>query len=704
MCLRRLSINLLIVTLITIVPCASYAAATGDFDGNGYVDNSDYSQLAACLSLSGPGVDPGLPGCIDVFDMDTDGDVDVADFAAFSANLGHLPMPLIDVLGKPITVDSTQPYSPNRTCGECHEHAVADIANGEWFQQGRTNLAGEVDMRDDYDGDGKFWVKSAGRYGKWGQSFQLQLAAKDNTHPSQIDQTTFGWVRDCSGCHSGGGPGERDRDDQLLFNAATGQFGYELLGKTPEDVALDGDYSVLDWNSGAVSLAPWNVTGVSEPDCLLCHRDNRPTVNGTDMVMPWRRNVLGAGANLVDDKGAPVPAFAAASTAGQGWFSTNTAAAMKTVSTELSGLGPADRAFLDDPHRSQSNIAATTTLQIDYTAGVADGSLIVNAKNEVLLVKEAIAPKTRDKACVSCHPLAVVAGEVWFDDRDIHYRKFNNLNDEDPSNDIAAERSTVCGVCHPAALDHNAAKGNAFQLQYRNELDYVNFRTCRDCHLTELANGEPNPHKHPESPDVPGETPIHQIGFAEGENGPMRVMSCQACHIPYALTAGLFFRDITVPGNIAWTSQYLSADPLNPADPNKDKWYPPLLWKTDTDGVERLFPASVWINIYFGDWNQNGTPDDLSDDVIAPIYTWRLAQAVGSSPLPILTDDDNDGRLEITARKKSSYTSRRSAHPTFMGSRWRQTRSWSEAPASGTSTRNRQPASTTSTMKRRVSR
>ena len=45
--------------------------------------------------------------------------------------------------------------------------------------------------------------------------------------------------------------------------------------------------------------------------------------------------------------------------------------------------------------------------------------------------------------------------------------------------------------------------------------------------------------------------------------------------------------------------------------------------------MTRLFPASVWINIYFADWDQNSTPGDLSDDIVAPIPTWRVAQVVG---------------------------------------------------------------------------
>lgn len=617
----------------------------GDFDGNGYVDLTDFEVFSICFTVSGPEATLSVPACLIPFDFDDDNDVDLADFAAFTAALGHLPIPLRDTLGNVITITSSTPYSPRQTCGTCHEHEADEVANGEWFQQGRTDLAGNVDMRDDYYGDGRFWIKSAGRYGKWGQSFQYLLAAKNNTHASQIDQTAFMWVQECGGCHSGGGPGERDRDDQLFYNELTGQFGYELLGKTPAEVAFDGDYTVLNRATGTLSFAPWDQTGLSEPDCLLCHRDQRPTVNGRDMVQPWRSGVLAAGVNLVDGVGNPVPAFAAASTAGQGWFSQMTRAT-GPVFTDPSGLSPADQAWVHGNDHAATG-RATTTLQIDYGVGVTDGSLLVNAKDEVLLAPSALAQRTLDVACVSCHPIKVVTGDVWYDQRDIHYRKFNNLNDDDPLNDIPPERSAVCVECHPAGLDHNAAKGNSFQLKYRDELDYVNFRTCRDCHLNVLPDGSPNPNKHPDAPDVPGTVAVHQIGFYEGDYGPMRSVSCQGCHIPYALTAGLFFRDITVPGNVAWTDQYLSADPLDPTDPDRSRWYPPLLWKQDSDGVERLFPASVWINIYFGDWDQMGTPEDLSDDIIAPIATWRVAQAVGSSPLPGTTDDDGDGRIEI---------------------------------------------------------
>jgi len=644
---RTLRLTSPVAILGALMMTLSAPAAEPDFDGTGYVDNADYLIFEICFSLSGPEQHSQFTECRTAFDANADDDVDLADFADFQRLQGHRPIPLKDALGQAIILDSTAPYSPRHTCGSCHEHEQDVVSNGEWFQQGRADLAGNVDMKDDYYDDGRWWIKSSGRYGKWGQTFQFLLAAKDNTHASQIDQTAFMWAKECASCHSGGGPTEFDRDGKKFYDKSSGQFGYEKLGKSAVDVELDGDYAMINRSTGETSIAPWDRTGVGEADCMLCHRDMRPTVNGADMVRGWRATVLAAGENLVDNEGQPVPAFEAAPTAGQGWFCNLSTAGTTADTTHDGAMTAADLAFMG-LDRPDGNIAAgNATLQVSYPIGVGDGSLVVGEGDQVFLRPEAVARRTLDKACVSCHPLSVVTGTVWFDTRDIHFNKFTNKSDEDPLNDIPADRATVCTECHPTGLDHNAAKGNSFQLQYRNELDWVNFRTCRDCHLTHFPDGTPNPDKHPDSPDVPGDLEIHNIGFAEGERGPMRSMSCQGCHIPYALAGGVLFRNITMPGNVGTTAQYLSADPLDPTNDDKSRWYPPLRWKEDVDGVMRLFPASVWIMYYFGDWDDNGTPDDLSDDIVAPIYTWRVASAVGDAPLAGTTDDDGDGRLEV---------------------------------------------------------
>ena len=77
----------------------------------------------------------------------------------------HDNIVLRDRWGNPLQVASTEPYSPRETCGECHD--VDSIANGYHFQQGRTDANGDIQMQDDFNGDGRYWLLSDGMYGKW---------------------------------------------------------------------------------------------------------------------------------------------------------------------------------------------------------------------------------------------------------------------------------------------------------------------------------------------------------------------------------------------------------------------------------------------------------------------------------------------------------------------------------------------------------
>ncbi len=585
-------------------------ATTGDIDDDGWVGLSDFGGFHDCTAGPGEAPAPTPPltaqQCLDAFDRDGDQDVDLTDLATLQTLRGHVPFPLRDYQGNVIRLMSQAPYSGRQTCavGGCHD--VDHITNGFLFQQGRTDLAGNIIMKDDYWGDGRDWIKSPARYGTWGQSFVRLLAGKQFDGPSDIDQGAFEWVRGCSGCHPGGGPGEYDRDGVLFYDAVSGLTGWEFLGTDP---ALDGDYADLNTATGELSVAPWEVTGVSGPDCLMCHRRNRTIVDGSDMNFGWRRGVLGAGAGLQDDYGQPVPAFAAAGSAGQGWFS-----------------------HLD-------LASSPSRLQISYCEAVGRGELSFASDGSVLLPNRFIARPPRDRACIVCHPISVVWGATWFDERDVMFAGLNRRSDDDPTNDIPDDQATTCVQCHPGGLHHNFAKGNSFQIQWRNEADYDRLRSCRSCHL------EGSEDRHPDAPVVPGEVLVHHAGT--GENGPMQTMSCQACHIPYALTEAVLFRDITVGGAVGTTSQYYSADPIDPTSEDKTRWYPALEWKVDSDGVRRLFPANVWINIYWGDWDQNGTPEDLSDDVISPIKTWRVSQVIDPDPLLIVNDDNGDGKPEI---------------------------------------------------------
>ncbi len=597
------------------------SADQGDFDGTGYVDLDDYYFFEICFSISGPGIEPAFQDCLDAFDTDADDDVDMVDYAAFARSSGHLPIPLRGLSGAVLTAGSSEPFSDRETCaGSCHAHDIDEIANGFIHQQGRTDAAGNIIMRDDFYEDGRWWVRGSGMYGRWsggGGGLNRQMAGKDNANESAMDMTPFYWAANCGACHAGGGGVEFDRDGMRFWDELTGQFGYEVLGKDPADVVLDGDYAFIDDTNGSMSPAPWDITGVADPECLHCHRANRTYANLQDMHREWRGAVLGTTTELVDDLGAPVQAFAAAGTAGQGWFS--------TLDTQA-----------DPP-----------VLQIDYSVGVGKAELAINESDELLLAADFMTDVARDEVCWGCHLPGGFQGKrgtVWFDERDVHFKKFTNRSDEDPRNDLTDAHAETCNVCHPGGLDHNFAKGDSPYAQFRNENDWEGFRSCRECHLTELPNGEPNPDKHPDAPDVPGDDLVHIA-----TDRMLEVLSCQACHVPYPLERANIVTDRSLTGTAVMylTNEFLSADPLNPADPDKSKWYPNLRWKTDSDGTQRLFPQKSEVAIFWADWDRNGTPEDLSDDTIEPIILWRVRQITGDQPLGIVTDDNGDGKLEV---------------------------------------------------------
>jgi len=75
----------------------------------------------------------------------------------------HEPIPLKGYDGRELSIDSKEPYSPEKTCGECHEYDM--ITNGYHFQQGRTDGLGRIVISDNFNPK-KPWHKSAGMFGK----------------------------------------------------------------------------------------------------------------------------------------------------------------------------------------------------------------------------------------------------------------------------------------------------------------------------------------------------------------------------------------------------------------------------------------------------------------------------------------------------------------------------------------------------------
>ncbi len=139
---------------------AAFATVPGDFDNTGFVDLDDLTTMLGYLH----GPDTAPPPGPAATDFDLDGDVDLADYATFQALAGHGDIAMMDRLGAPIVVGSTEPYSPRQSCSGCHD--VDQIANAYHFQQGRTDPAGNVQVQDDFFGDGRPYMRSPGMYGK----------------------------------------------------------------------------------------------------------------------------------------------------------------------------------------------------------------------------------------------------------------------------------------------------------------------------------------------------------------------------------------------------------------------------------------------------------------------------------------------------------------------------------------------------------
>ena len=167
--------------------------------------------------------------------------------------------------GRDLTPQDRTPYSPKRTCGDCHDYAR--ITNGYHFQQGRTDGTGKIVVSDRFHPNTP-WNLSSGMYGKHllASAGSSQLAKKVNTSFSGIDKSSYYFVQNCGACHPGGGFGEYDRNGRLYFDEETKTFGHERIVDNP---ALDGDYT--SFSDGGMHEAPWDKSGLSEADCLLCH-------------------------------------------------------------------------------------------------------------------------------------------------------------------------------------------------------------------------------------------------------------------------------------------------------------------------------------------------------------------------------------------------------------------------------------------------
>ena len=151
-------------------------------------------------------------------------------------------------------LNAESPYSPARTCGNCHDYKK--ITEGYHFTQGKGE-APTPEMADRCQ-----WVTTPGNYGgNWCSPAPLYryLSPKINSGPETMDMTSFSFITaGCGNCHPGGGSAEFDRYGKR----------YDEWMSDPESGLTPGGINGYD---GDYYRARWSETGVLEADCLICH-------------------------------------------------------------------------------------------------------------------------------------------------------------------------------------------------------------------------------------------------------------------------------------------------------------------------------------------------------------------------------------------------------------------------------------------------
>lgn len=264
------------------------------------------------------------------------------------------------------------------------------------------------------------------------------MARKRNHHSSEIDQSSFSILQNCGACHPGGGFGEYDRKGNLYYNEETNKLGYEISG---DDPILDGDYTPLSAgnpNHGA----PWNKSGVSEADCLICHLKG----------YRWkeRGDTLKAGF------------FRWGPTVGAGWatvkFSQDESGGQQV---EESKISYAKKEVADFEHLHLQIIRKPPDENCWFCHAISDGK-----KRGRQWSPETDIHNSKGLNCVTCHP----------SDKEHNFAKGNTI--QETARDDLDNTMHSCEDCHYKGKDKRAPK-------YRHPFSPKHMRriACQTCHI-----------------------------------------------------------------------------------------------------------------------------------------------------------------------------------------------------------------------------
>ncbi len=462
--------------------------------------------------------------------------------------------------------NSTDPYSPRKTCGTCHGYMT--ITSGTHFQQGFD------EMKDGYDPK-RPWILSPGTFGKGGApgTFTERVAAKKNASARDMGLSTYDWIAagdKISGgwTHPGGGPmefgrkadGRRDLSKNLV------------QGEPAKPLTLDGDYTSRYTPDGR---SRFRESGAVEGDCLMCHlKGYRLDRRNEQLVRRNYRWAATAGAGLGEVKGA---VFTPENTA---------------PNPDVDALRKGDWNFVHRP-------------VVQYAWA-----------NRTLFTPEGkfkwssfIGKSVESDNCTQCH-------------RQTDGRKSGTLYL--PAGDLHLKAGLRCTDCHTLAgktqnerLRHRIGKGWSPTSTARNDLDGAGMKTCASCHLEgQYKQTRSDMPKETKNPDNIHRSLFHKATFH------FYLLHCSACHAPERKTRSVYLMDHST-GQPAWYSTDKAGLITRP---DELKQMASELWKPWGDRHERVkgdgeryVSAVPKVNQWFGEM--------LSEGIVRPIGLEHVRKA-----------------------------------------------------------------------------
>ena len=469
----------------------------------------------------------------------------------------HPAIPILDEQGEHV-LDSGKNYSARTTCGDCHDYDA--ITSAFHFDMGRR------EARDDFGTNhGVSTLVSPGYFGGYncmGGSNPDTLASKVNASEADFkDKGAAGWIQRCSGCHTGGGWMEKDRN------------GKRYDETDPATVAhLDGDYfnRGTDENNQATdddSIAQWDwkKSGVVEADCFLCHADFTAMIKTDPLTVADSDDAFDHADDLRNDLLIDEGHFSYAGTAALEFINLNTTGDPANDKTMLNFARHTESE--DDGQDSEHMGGPGYALTLDT-----DSKPVIHWNEDAFEGGKVVIPMLRfpeNENCMNCHSTSNSRrGFYGFGEDAAAVYDEDGMLEEDYKDDVHkgltwtenGETRPIenCNACHSrnyynslantnnVDLDanHNFLKGNS-DMDLRNDLDYnPNALSCEYCHDTAeepaIPSGQDSMlNAHLEIWKTNGD----MFGYTADSlsritRTHLDIVSCQACHITDKMSRG----------------------------------------------------------------------------------------------------------------------------------------------------------------------